>query len=48
MEDPVIVGRIILKWIFKKCGEEMNWINLAQDMNRWRALVNRVMNLPVP
>jgi hypothetical protein len=26
----------------------MNWIDLAQDRYRWRALVNSVMNLRVP
>jgi transposase len=26
----------------------MDWIDLAQDMDRWRALVNALMNLLVP
>jgi hypothetical protein len=26
----------------------MNWIDLAQDRDHWRALMNTIMNLQVP
>jgi hypothetical protein len=38
--------RIILKYTLKKL--DMNWIVLAQDTDKWWALVNAVMNLRIP
>jgi hypothetical protein len=47
--DPGVDGRVILKWIFKKwVGEGMDWIELAQDRDRWRAVVKAVMNFRAP
>jgi hypothetical protein len=28
--------------------DDMHWINLAQDRDQWRVLMNTVMNLRVP
>jgi len=48
--DPGVDGRIKLSWIFLQevVCRGMDWIELAQDRDRWRALVNAVMNLQVP
>ena len=47
--DPGVDGRIILRWIFRKWDwGGMDWIELAQDRDRRRALLNAVMNLRVP
>ena len=48
LEDPNLDGRIILRCIFRKWDGGLDWIDLAQVRDRWRALVNAVMNLPVP
>jgi hypothetical protein len=48
LKDPGVDGRIILKWTCEKLDGGMYWIDLAQDRDRWRALVNAVMNLRVP
>jgi hypothetical protein len=46
--DPGVDGRIILKWLFKKWDGGLDWIELAQDWDRWRAVVNAVMNFRLP
>jgi len=47
LEDSGIVGRIILRWIFWKCDGGLDWIDLAQDRERWLAFENTVMILRV-
>jgi hypothetical protein len=44
------VGRLaIIKWILRdiKCYC-VDWIDIAQDGDQWRGLVNTVLNLRVP
>jgi hypothetical protein len=35
------------KWILRRLVGGVGWIHLAQDRDRWRAVVNVVMNLLV-
>ena len=46
--DPGVHVTMLLKWIFRKGDRGMDWIDLAQDRNRWRALVNVAMNIRIP
>ena len=48
LEDLGVDERMKLRWIFRKWDGGMDWFDLAQDRDRWRALVSAVMNLPIP
>jgi hypothetical protein len=49
MEHMDMTDRKILQWVSKGKGlGGVEWINLAQDMNQRRALVNMGINLRVP
>jgi hypothetical protein len=49
------LGRTRIRWVYNirmDPGEvgwgDVDWIGVAQDRNRWRVLVNSVLNLWVP
>jgi hypothetical protein len=45
--DQGVDGRIGSEWILGTLAGSVEWIQLAQDRDRWRALVNTVMILRV-
>jgi hypothetical protein len=54
-EGKIPLGRPRRKWVYNiklDLGDigwdGMDWIDLAQDRDRWRALVNTLMNLRLP
>jgi hypothetical protein len=48
LKDLGVDGRIILKGSSRREMGGMDWFDLSQDRDRCRALVNAVINLPVP
>jgi hypothetical protein len=46
-EDQSVGGRMGSEWILGRLAEGVNWIRVAQDRDRWRAVVNAVMILRV-
>jgi hypothetical protein len=48
LKDLGLDGRIILQLIFKKCYGSVDWFDVAQGRDKWRAVVFSVMNLKVP
>jgi hypothetical protein len=54
-EETRTIGRTRRRWVDNirmDLGEvgwgDVDWIGMVQDRNRWRALVNSVLNLRVP
>jgi hypothetical protein len=47
LEALGVDGRLVLQWVFKKCDGSVDCIDLTQDRDEWRALVNAVINLRV-
>jgi hypothetical protein len=47
LEDQAVDGRMVSKWTLGRLVGGVEWIQLAQGRDHWRAFVNAVMNLRV-
>ena len=45
LENLGVDGRIIQKWIFEKLDGGVDWISVAQNRGKWRAVVKTAMIL---
>jgi hypothetical protein len=45
LEDLDVDGILILKLYLRNKTGDIDWLDLAQDRDRWQALVSAVMNL---
>jgi hypothetical protein len=48
LKDLGVDGSIIIQCIFKKYNEDVDWVYLAQDRDKRRALFKAVIKLCVP
>jgi hypothetical protein len=47
LEDQAVDGRIILNSKSRKSVWDVDWINLAEDRDRWNAVVELAMDVAV-
>jgi hypothetical protein len=48
LDDLGADGRILLYWLLKNWDGSMDWVDLAQDKDNWRAFVHAAVNLQFP
>jgi hypothetical protein len=44
LDDLGVDARIMLRWIFRKWDGGVDWIDLAQNRDKWRVFGSAVMN----
>jgi hypothetical protein len=50
-EEPLgrpVDGQTLLKLVFMKEWVDMDWIDIGQDKDKWRAFVNAALKLRIP